>query len=394
MIKIDSNRCTGCGACQNACPKNCISMVENEEGFRYPVIDKDKCVNCNLCEKSCHLYNPLEKLKSLRMEKPKVLICRALKVDTCEKSMTGGIAYMCGKSIIEKGGVVFGAKGNVIDGVYHTKCETIEELEETRWSKYLQSDLGETYKEAKAELKKGRLVLFTGTPCQISGFYSFLGDYPDNLFTLDLICHGVPSKYVFERYVKELEEEHGSKVLNFYRDKKNGARPCSFTCLFENGDSFTNVGGENSFNRLFVSNTITRKSCQKCNYQKVPRVADISVGDYLYRNKCKELDPDNIGLSLISLNTVKGSEIFKEVENNYFVKEISIEEGINESEHLFKAPKSNIFRRTFFSLLRKNSYKKTAKIIIPQNGFHRFVRRIYGVFCYGFEFFYNMTHKA
>ena len=388
MLKVKDEKCTGCAGCQNICPENCVSLQENEEGFCYPEIDRDKCRNCGLCEKVCPVYRE----GNIRNQSviPKAYAFYSLDETVRARSMTAGIAYLCGRAVIQQRGVVFGAVGDVVHGVEHKKAASLEELSPMRGSKYLQSHMGYIYREVKKELLAGREVLFTGTPCQVAGLYGFLGREYSNLYLLDLICHGVPSGMVLKKYLKELEEETGGKITAFYRDKEMGWKPVCFTYVLDDGTKISQKGQENLYNRAFLTNLITRKSCQNCAYAKIPRIADMSVGDYLQGNKSSIHDKENKGLSLVTVNSEKGFRLFKMICSQIFAQEYPLEEVIKESEHLAKPPKRNIYRRTYFYLIKKHSFSGVNRIMLPRGELHRALRRVYGVLCYLYEFFYGI----
>ncbi len=360
-------------------------LEENSEGFRYPRIDARKCTDCGLCEKTC----PIGKTAGSRnrFALPKAYAAYSKEEKVRAKSMTAGIAYLCGRYVILQGGVVFGVVGDVLHKVEHKKAETLEELSPMRGSKYLQSDTGYIYREVKAELLAGKTVLFTGTPCQASGLYGYLGKEYDNLYTLDLICHGVPSGVVLKKHIAELEEEKGSKVTAFYRDKEMGWNPACFSYVFADGSKITQRGHDNSYNRCFITNMITRKSCQNCDYAKIPRVADLSVGDYLQGDKGSIHDKGNKGLSLVTVNSAKGSVLLAQIMPQIYAAEYPLEEVAKESEHLAKPPKLNIYRRTYFCLIKKHSFTGVNSIMLPHGVLHKALRRLYGVLCYVYEFF-------
>lgn len=385
MLMVNDKKCTGCAACMNICPKECIVLREDDEGFRYPYIDMEKCIDCGLCEKVCMVGK--EKGNRSQFIMPKAYACYSKDEKVRAASMTAGIAYLCGKCVIERGGVVFGVVGDVLHKVEHKKAVTMDQLLLMRGSKYLQSDIGYIYREVKAELLDGKEVLFTGTPCQVAGLYGYLGKEYDHLYTLDLICHGVPSGMVLKKYVRELEAEKGSKVIAFYRDKKMGVKPVWFSCVFEDGTKFSQKGQENIYNRAFLTNMITRKSCQDCEYARIPRIGDVSVGDYLQGNKSEVHDKENKGLSLITLNSAKGFQLFDRIRHEVYAMEYPLEEVIKESEHLAKPPKRNIYRRSYFYLIKRYSFSVVNRIMLPRGGVHKMLRRMYGVLCYIYEFF-------
>lgn len=385
MLKVNYKKCTGCAGCRNICPKDCIVLQEDDEGFYYPQIDMDKCMDCGLCEKVC----PVDKEMNSRNQStiPKAYAGYSKDEEIRAKSMTAGIAYLCGRCVIEQGGVVFGVVGDVLHKVEHKKAATLDELSPMRGSKYLQSDIGYIYREVKAELLTGKEVLFTGTPCQVAGLYGYLGKEYDNLYTLDLICHGVPSGMVLKKYIKGLEKEKGSKVIAFYRDKEMGWKPTCFSYVFADGTKISQKGHDNLYNRAFVTNLITRKSCQNCGYAKIPRIADVSVGDYLQGNKGSIHDRENRGLSLVTVNSKKGFRLFGRITAQIYTAEYPMEEVIRESEHLAKSPKRNIYRRSYFYLIKKYSFASVNRIMLPNGKVHKALRRMYGVLCYIYEFF-------
>ena len=231
MIEIENKtKCSGCHACANACPKNCISMTSDEEGFWYPQVDKSKCIDCGLCEKICpiiHKWQPDNSRTTTAMAA----------INTNEeirlKSSSGGLFTLIAENIIDQGGVVFGAAfTDDFKSVRHICVDNIADLDKLRGSKYVQSKIGDTYKQAKEYLDSGRKVLFTGTPCQLGGLYSYLRKPYENLFTQDIICHGVPSPMVWERYVDFREKKSASSTQRmFFRHKKYGWK--TFAVLFE-----------------------------------------------------------------------------------------------------------------------------------------------------------------
>ena len=194
----DKANCCGCSACYSACPKQCISMVEDEEGFRYPIIDKSKCIDCGLCEKVCPVLNVSNP------NKPASIFAFSNKSEDIRlKSSSGGAFSLLAELVLSQGGVVFGAAYDNNWEVAHTYIERIEDLDMLRRSKYVQSRIGDTYKQAKNFLKEGRKVLFTGTPCQISGLRHYLRKDYENLITMDFVCHSAPSPKVWRKFLRE-----------------------------------------------------------------------------------------------------------------------------------------------------------------------------------------------
>lgn len=201
MIKItEKSECCGCNACVQRCPKQCISMKEDGQGFLYPFVDTASCIDCGLCEKVCPILNPFDTKEPLQ-----VLAAKNKNEDQRLKSSSGGTFILLAEHIIKQGGVVFGARFDTNWEVEHCYAETIEELEPLMRSKYVQSKIGNTYKEAEQFLKDGRLVMFVGTSCQIAGLKRFLRKEYDNLLAVDFICHGVPSPGIWRKYLEEIK---------------------------------------------------------------------------------------------------------------------------------------------------------------------------------------------
>lgn len=377
MMMINKNKCTGCYACCNICPNSCISMELDEEGFEFPKISMDACINCGACEKVC----PINTISKDYTFKTKAYLGYSKDNEDKRKSMTGGICYLLGKSIIDAGGVVYGVVGNVAEKVYHKKASTLHELELFRGSKYLQSEVGMCFRDVKSELEKGIKVLFIGTGCQIAGIKNFVGDKFPLFYTVDLICHGVPSKRVLNSYFKELEEKYKSKVISMYRDKSAGWKPSHFTIVLQDGKTITFNGETDIFNRGYVSNIFQRRSCLCCQFAKLPRISDITVGDFFSKDKCKEYDPENSGLSLMTINSHKGEDLYSSIKKSLFSKEIRVEDAVKESEHIAKSPKDNIYRRSFLYLVNKKGYSFAAKFLLPKTFLGKNLRRIYGIVC-------------
>lgn len=209
MIEIlRKEDCVGCNACVQRCPKSCISMHEDEQGFLYPVVNADLCINCHLCEKVCPVINQAEPRKPLQ-----TYAAKNRDSEVKRNSSSGGIFYALAEMIISEGGVVFGAKFNDDWEVVHAYAETLEGIKAFQGSKYVQSGIGETFTQAEQFLKAGRRVMFTGTPCQIAGLKHFLRkDYGSQLLTVDVVCHGVPSPLVWREYLKYITRPKGASA--------------------------------------------------------------------------------------------------------------------------------------------------------------------------------------
>ena len=283
IIIDDKTKCSGCHACANACPKNCISMVSDEEGFWYPQVNKEKCIDCGLCEKVCPIIHKWQSDDSLTTT---AMAAINLNEEIRLKSSSGGIFTLIAEKIIDQGGVVFGAAfSDDFKSVQHICVDNIADLDKLRGSKYVQSKIGDTYKQAKEYLDSGRKVLFSGTPCQIGGLYSYLRKPYENLLTQDIICHGVPSPMVWEKYVEEHERKISSKANKVtFRNKKNGWKAYSVFIGFENRKQYLKEHSADMYIKAFLSDICLRPSCFDCQFKGIKRHADITLTDFgVYR---------------------------------------------------------------------------------------------------------------
>lgn len=316
----DSYSCCGCGACMNVCPKGAIEMREDPAGFKFPHIDTSKCIECGLCLKVCKFENP-------ELAYPRAAyICQLKDENTLALSTSGGAFRAMAEKIIERGGVVFGcAYTENKDGLVPTTIavDNIEELPKLSGSKYVQSEMGFAYKKAKGFLDKGRLVLFSGTPCHISGLYGYLGKPYDNLYTTDLICHGVPNLKMFQSELSRMEKKYKSKVKTFcFRDKRIAAwGKYKYSFELENGEAHNGILYDSAYIDLFLKGEIIRDSCTKCPYARPERVSDITIGDAwgaeIAHPNFEELKGGDFnfkkGLSLALINTERGENFFSDL---------------------------------------------------------------------------------
>lgn len=328
MIEIkDKKRCSGCCGCANICPKKCIAMVEDEEGFWYPQVDKDKCINCGLCEKVCPI---LQKKIPLQTE-PQVFAAYNKDKDVRMKSSSGGIFSILAETILQDGGVVFGATFDSNFEVKHDFIEKVEDLDKLRISKYVQSNIGDCYAKAKQFLDDGRTVLFTGTPCQIGGLKSFLLDKEyENLYTQDIICHGVPSPGVWRAYLKFREEKANSKIkLVTFRKKEVSWRRYTFSICFEDGTEYKKTPYfKDPMMKMFLHNKCLRPSCHDCFFKTKRRFADITLADFWGVEKVVPEMDDKMGVSLVFVHSEKGKKIFDCMKDRMFFKQVEFDKAI------------------------------------------------------------------
>lgn len=274
--KLLKEKCTGCSACYNGCPKGLISMEMDKEGFQYPIVDSRKCIGCKLCEKICPVMNINRDINKA----PELFVAYNINEDIRLESSSGGIFTLIAEAIIKRGGCVFGAKFDQNFMVRHSYVETKEDLGMFRGSKYVQSNIGDTYKTVKAFLEQGKWVLFTGTTCQIAGLKGYLRKSYDNLVCVDFICRGVSSPKIWEKYLGMKEDEYNSKIRKVeFKNKEFSWKRFHMKITFEDGNIYFKSLLEDSYHRAFFTSKILRKCCYDCYYKGIYRNTDITLAD-------------------------------------------------------------------------------------------------------------------
>ncbi|MBO4590072.1 MAG: Coenzyme F420 hydrogenase/dehydrogenase, beta subunit C-terminal domain [Bacteroidaceae bacterium] len=307
MIAIkDKENCCGCGACSNVCPKSCIRLQEDEEGFLYPIADSLLCINCGKCEKVCPVSNPSEAKAS-----EAVFAAKNVSDEARMKSSSGGAFVKLAEMVLQEGGVVFGACFDNHFEVEHSYVEETSSLGKLLGSKYVQSKMGDCFQKVKQFLEIGRKVLFSGTPCQVAGLKSFLGHEFENLIAVDIVCHGVPSPLVWRKYLESLGARDISSVS--FRNKRDGwtkyrIRICD---AIEQKEVVDECYLDNVFMKGFLKNFYLRPSCYKCPAKGGRSCSDITIGDYWGVEKQHPAFFDEKGVSLVLANTEKGLLMIK-----------------------------------------------------------------------------------
>lgn len=345
--ELPQEECTGCRACANACSKNCISFRKNKEGFLYPQIDYSECIRCGKCIKSCPVYNNL-KLEHNR----KCLVVKAS--DKVRKSSSsGGVFYHLADEVLSRKGVVFGSAFDENLDLKHIAITNKKDLYKLQGSKYLQSNTKNTFKEVKDYLNDNKIVLYVGTPCQIKGLHLFLNKKYDNLYTVDIICHGVPSPLVFSKYISKLEEKYNSNVIKYdFRNKDEGWKNFNTKIELENGNILKEKYDQNIYMKGFLRNLYLRKSCYNCSAKGFTSGSDITMGDsWGIQNEFKEFDDDK-GCSIIFINTKQGQNLFNSVQENFEIKKID-DRLLKYNKALVESVFENKNRTRFFNDLDK-----------------------------------------
>lgn len=323
MLNI-TDKCTGCRACEQICAHKAIEFRQDREGFWSPVINQSRCIDCGLCAKKCpqnqssaYLFMQTERAIAARLKDDSILY----------KSASGGAFAGIAMNAIQSGWIVFGVMFDDNLVAHHGKAEKIEELYALLSSKYVQSDTRHTFNEVRTLLKEGKSVLYSGTGCQIAGLKAFLGKEYDNLVTIDLVCHGVPSPLLFKYYIETLSHEHGGcKISDFdFRDKKIG---WGLDYRYRHNNKYTYKScSESPYYSNFLKGTIYRECCYSCRYARKERVADITVADYWGIEYVHPEFEDERGVSLVLINSSKGHDLWKRAESSF----VSINTDLNEA---------------------------------------------------------------
>lgn len=352
----DSEQCFGCCACYNCCPTSAISIKEDNWGNIIPNIDSNKCIDCGLCKKVCPAINNSE------FRKPKYAYAAISKDDeTYTTATSGGIATTMSKFIINENGVVYGAAFvNNTAELRHIRVDSIEGLEKLKGSKYVQSNIGLSFKQIKKDLDNNKEVLFIGTPCQVDGLIKFLNKDYQNLVTVNLICHGVPANRLLVEHLKYiLKTDNCFQNLSFRNNNEY-----ILEVKTKNKKEYKNVFYNDLFFLGFMRKMFFRNSCYNCKYAQPNRVGDITIGDFWGFDNTKPFPVvAKNGLSVILLNTDKGVNFFSRVDKDLIFQKRSIEEAIKVNAQLnhpsTKSHKFNIFRKLYLKYGFEKAAKKT-----------------------------------
>ncbi len=354
MIEIkEKSTCCGCSGCANACSKKCIEMTADEEGFSYPKVNKNECINCGLCEKVCPIINVLP-------DEPKEqwgYVVQSKDEKVLAESTSGGAFTAIAEYVIENGGIVFGAAFDEELNVIHTAVDNKNDLCKFRNSKYVQSDMGSCFRQAKKHLDEGRLVCFSGTPCQVEGLYHFLGKEYENLILVDVVCHAIPSPLVWKKYLEIQRKNLGDGITNIkFRDKAPYGYKYSMMSVYKHENQIYKNGVETDpMLRAFFSDICDRPSCYKCKFKKRYRVSDFTIWDCFEVDKfSKTLDNDK-GVTRILIQNPKAYMLFSKIKRNLIFSEVSTNKLTENVYEMFNSVEENKKREIFFECLNNLS---------------------------------------
>ena len=321
--------CTGCRVCEGVCPKHCITMVADEEGFLSATIDEDSCINCGLCVKRC----PQNRGDLLHGNVLEVWAARLRDEQVLRRSASGGAFAGMALRVLHEGGVVYGVRWNEDYKAIHCKAETEQELWPLLSSKYVQSDTGSTFGEVKALLQGGRKVLYSGTGCQIAGLKSYLNKSYDNLITIDLVCHGVTSPLLFQKYIELLSHKHEARIEEYdFRDKSGGwglGYKYKYKYKYKYG-----ISSLSPYYKHFLDGDAYRMCCYSCKYASTERCGDITIADYWGIERCHPDFFDTKGVSLVLVNSEKGKRFWQASGEDFKTQKSKLEYATKENHNL------------------------------------------------------------
>ena len=364
--------CSGCGACRSACPADAIRLEPDVEGFFYPVIDAARCINCLACERAC----PADR-QSPEAEQTGAFYAYAKNEAICAQSSSGGLFTLLAEQILRRNGVVYGAGFDDLFRVCHMRIERAEDLPRLRMSKYVQSDTGLCMRQVKADLHAGIPVLFSGTPCQIAGLRQYLGRDFDNLYTQDIICHGVPSPSLWQKYCAEQFGGRTIRAVSF-RDKTMGWNGFGMRVCFTEGPDYFQIANKDPFERAFLANLILRPSCHQCQYKTVERFSDITLADYW---GVEEVHPElkgRQGVSLVLTHTEKGEQLMAAVKDAAVLGVTELDRAVkmnHAAEHSVRAHRN---RGKFFERVNSERFAPLVEACLRMSAgkrIKRFIRR-------------------
>lgn len=366
MIKIQNKKdCCGCSACENICPKKCISMVEDQEGFSYPKIDIKSCINCKMCEHACPIINKKSKDFANKVIESYAIFNK--NESTRKNSSSGGLFPLFAEKILDLNGIIIGAAFDDNFVVRHVAIENKTELYKLQSSKYVQSNPQNIFQITKTYLDDGRTVLYSGTACQIAGLKIFLRKDYENLYTIDVLCHGVPSPMILQKYLDyRREKANDNKISSVsFRDKSTGWKSYNTKIEFEHS-TYLDKQVNDPYMKLFLGEAILRSSCHDCKFKDMNRDSDITLGDAWGINKIFPKMDDDKGTSVMFIHSEKGRKLAESIlEDTTYIKS-DLDTLLPPTADSRKSVKPHKNRDKVFALLiESNDFDKALKLIKP-----------------------------
>ncbi|WP_195539304.1 Coenzyme F420 hydrogenase/dehydrogenase, beta subunit C-terminal domain [Eubacterium maltosivorans] len=372
---IDSKRCTGCKMCSDLCNANAIFFQVNKEGFWYPRVNEEKCIKCGVCVKKCPELNKVLFNNALE---PDVFAAWTLDDTIRFESTSGGVYYEFGRKFIEENGIIVGCVYSPDKkSALHVAGSTIADLKKIMGSKYFQSDTEGIYEVVASYLKQDRKVLFCGTPCQIAALKAFVGKIPEGLYLIDFICKGINSPKAFKAYMEELEENYDSSILKVnLKSKKTGWESLATNVVFDNGQEYH----KDRYTDWWIlgytcGNLFMRETCQYCQYKGVPRLSDVTLGDFWGIENCSIKDKKN-GVSVVFINSEKGKLLYRSIIQRIHSEKRSMSEVLKGNPYLFDQAYQKGNRKKFFELLDTVTFNEAVKKTYTETSIQKFKRYI------------------
>lgn len=358
---IKKDDCCGCFACFNICPQNAVKMDADAEGFWYPQIDELQCIQCGKCKRACPGIYPLQV-----NEDAAAFAGYSLSLEEHMSSSSGGFFSAVARKVLTENGIVFGAAFDENAEVRHIGINSFELLEKLKGTKYVQSRIGTSFTQIKRKLEEGKIVLFSGTPCQIAGLKTYLGREYETLLCIDLICHGVPSPKVLSRYLSEQYGKNNVCAVQF-RDKTRGMQQVMINYLLRDERTISESYRESPYIKGFISNYYIRPSCYQCKFKGIERCSDITIGDFF---SVKEFHPeidDQYGVSAILVHTEKGKRWLSAVSDQFVLYEAKASEIAVWNECLLESVEYNPERDVFFKEWENSTVAETVLALEQKN---------------------------
>lgn len=379
MIQVYDKKenCSGCTACAQVCPVGSIEMRSDEKGFLYPFICAEKCIDCGRCVKSC----PIKKeRKNDEYCQATCWAVRILDEKILKKSSSGGVAYGLSEYVLKKQGVVYGAVYTEEKEVIHERIDSIEKLYMIQGSKYVQSNLGKVFQKVKKDLEDSKKVLFIGTMCQVAGLKAFLRKEYSQLYTVDLICFGVPSPWLYKKYLEEEVKKYMPCNINM-RDKITGWKNSSYS-LERNGKILKiNRLNDVSYHRLFSKGYGLRDSCYFCSFKGEKHLSDLTLGDCWGADTFFELSQEQVGdsgMSMLFVNNEKGKMLLNEADSIFWKKEISAQKAFETNPMMIKVAVHPSDEEQFWQDIKRKSIRSVAYQYVPKESlFLRIKKKVY-----------------
>lgn len=364
MIHLPYDTCFGCYGCENACPKQAINMEPDKYGYKHPLIDPQKCVECHLCEKVCTSLNHLE------LKKPRKVLAAATK-DSNELTTvaSGGLCTELSRLILTDGGVVYGCCEKNYTDIHHVRVDNVAGLDMLKKSKYVFSDIGQTFSMAKKDLMDGKKVLFIGTPCQISGLLGYLRKPYGNLYTVDLVCHGVPSQQMLQDHINSLpvtSKIDKNKIKVDFRWKSRYGIRYGIRFGIGGGKTYECHESVDPYMAAFHYGISYRENCFSCPFATDKRIGDITAADFWGIGKSvpsKFIDVN--GVSMVILNSEKGETLFNRISHLFDVEEHTMEEAKLNNSNLSHPSIRLPLRDEFLRIYTEKGIRQAAHACLP-----------------------------